>query len=216
MDINEMKKRVEKLGDFEHIKDKLFVELSPINEVVMENSPHRIVEDLMLTYHIYIPDESGGFLSARVTNSMLESYGISPETLHRETVRSTPHILGPKVMGLAEAVILKDDDRPIPLVVSNRIGVYGAGSLFVDGMMDAIAVLVGGNYFILPSSRHELIIVPEALSDDVAELHKMVEKANKDVVNPEAYLSDSVYHYDKEACLFETADSYETRKTIGA
>ena len=48
----------------------------------------------------------------------------------------------------------------------------------------------------IPSSVHEMIIVPMTESITRKELDQMVKEANENVVNPEEILSDHVYIYD--------------------
>lgn len=217
MDINELKECMEKLDDYKHVRDRLFIRLSPISEETMKNSPHHITEDLMITYHIVIPDEAGGFLTARVTNSMLESYGISSDTLHKKAMDSSLIIMKPSVMGLAEAVGVADDVGNTALVVTNEKGIFGASVLFYPGMMVDIAMKIDGSFYALPSSQHEFIIIPEAMSSDIEELSKMVQSANQSVVEAKDYLSDNVYRFDCITHRFEIANTKEPCiSTIGA
>ena len=60
------------------------------------------------------------------------------------------------------------------------------------------------NFFILPSSQHDLILVPYDPSS-VERYKNMVRSVNKDVVDIEDWLSDSVYFYDRESETVELA-----------
>lgn len=65
-------------------------------------------------------------------------------------------------------------------------------------MMDAICEKIGSNFFILPSSLHEVLIVPASKNMDLSELEDMVREVNATQVAPPDKLSDSVYRYDRE------------------
>ena len=84
------------------------------------------------------------------------------------------------------------------------------------GWYPIIAVLIGtgmriSEYFILPSSVHEVLIVPKNDQMDLKTLESMVQDVNATQVSPEERLSDHVYAYDaKEHELFR-ADKAEER-----
>ena len=54
------------------------------------------------------------------------------------------------------------------------------------------------NFYILPSSIHEVILVPESSAPPLKDLQEMVKEINATEVSPEDKLSDSVYRYDRE------------------
>lgn len=54
------------------------------------------------------------------------------------------------------------------------------------------------NYYVLPSSTHEVIIVPDRGEIGLNEFIGMVKGANRDVVAPKDVLSDRVFKFDIE------------------
>lgn len=81
-------------------------------------------------------------------------------------------------------------------VVSNEQKMHGATSIINPVLMDQIAEQVGDNYFILPSSLHECLVVPREAGMDYKELEAMVKEVNATQVSVEDRLSDHVYAYD--------------------
>ena len=80
-------------------------------------------------------------------------------------------------------------------VLSNKGKMYGAAGMRDTGVLDSYAKAVGGDLYILPSSLHEVILLP-ALGGYVAEqLKAMVSDINSECVPTEDCLSDSVYYY---------------------
>lgn len=63
-------------------------------------------------------------------------------------------------------------------------------------VLSDIAKELDDNLLILPSSRHEIIILKEATASDVDWLKGMVMEVNGTQVAPEDFLSDSVYFFD--------------------
>ena len=94
------------------------------------------------------------------------------------------------------------------MILTNEQALFGAGSLFYPGLLDDIASQVGGNFFVLPSSVHETIILSDDGMTDRKALESMVQEINEMVVAPEDKLSDYVYHYDAKDHVLEKAETY--------
>lgn len=204
---------MDKLKDYEQARDILFVRLSSAvgNESILKTSPHQMVADLVMTYHLHIPGGEEGFMSARITNEMLKEYGITQEQLHQDALANTGRIFEPKTMSFMEIMTGVPEENPNMMIVTNTSGMLGAGALFCEDMLDKVADQMQGDYFVLPSSIHELIIVPDNGDFARPDLEKMVHEANEAVVDVPDRLSDSVYHYDHKDRVFERADAFEQR-----
>lgn len=75
----------------------------------------------------------------------------------------------------------------------------GAIALFYPDVMDKIAQVVGGSYYIVPSSVHEVLIVPYSEETYPRSLNHMLRSVNKMLVSPEETLGDRVVLYDAES-----------------
>lgn len=81
------------------------------------------------------------------------------------------------------------------IVLTNIDCTYGASAMMCTKALDAICDACGEAIYILPSSIHEVIAVPESMGsrDD---LINIVCEVNTNVLNVEDWLSDNVYLYD--------------------
>ena len=87
-------------------------------------------------------------------------------------------------------------------VLSNNQRNYGAVSILYEGLLKDIGERLQEDYYVLPSSVHEVIIVPESNSPGQEELEHMIVEINETQVEPEEVLSDRAYYYSrKEARL---------------
>ena len=68
-----------------------------------------------------------------------------------------------------------------------------------DGVLDKIGDLMDSNFYVLPSSIHEVLIVPDNGNMQTKELENMVREVNASQVLPEDLLSDKVQYYDRTA-----------------
>ena len=188
------------LSHYEKIKPLLFIRVSSAKkgEAIQNDSPYQMIGDLLITYHIYVSPGGDGWFSTRVTNEILKTLGVSKETLALDAYLNTPKLFTPKLESLLEAVTGEKEDDPNMLVVTNEDTAYGANALFIPGMMEDISTKLGGNFFAIPSSIHEFIVVVDDGRVTGMELKDMLKVANETVVRPEEILSYNLYHYDCE------------------
>ena len=214
------------LMDYEQVKEMLFIRVSnkEANAELLEGVPHKDVADLAITYHIAIEAQDGRFVSAMMTDQMMKNFGISQEQLHVDAVRSSQAVMPAKLdsmqnimMGLMPSAFGDEAlyDEPTPgntmMVLTNRTGVSGASALFYPGMMEQAAGQFGSDYFVLPSSVHEVIMIPADGTANYHELEQMVQDINRMQVAPDEQLSDHVNRYDAKERIFERADQHEMR-----
>ena len=74
----------------------------------------------------------------------------------------------------------------------------GATTLLYQGVLNQFAETVGSDFYIIPSSVDELILLPDMEGMDAETLNEMVKQVNYEVVSEEKQLSDHVYRYRKE------------------
>ena len=87
--------------------------------------------------------------------------------------------------------------RPPPMyVLTNRNKLDGAVQILNSGALRKAAGIIGLDFFILPSSRHETILVPAGETDTAPEeLAAVVREVNEEAVPEEEFLSGHVYRY---------------------
>ena len=109
-----------------------------------------------------------------------------------------------------------EQDQPVmfssPLyVATTEREMYGAGVLAVPSFFDDAAEKLDGNFYVLPSSVHEILLLPDRFAPEPQLLKEMVQDVNANEVDPKDRLSDNVYHYDAKERIFELAEKYERR-----
>ena len=94
-------------------------------------------------------------------------------------------------------------------VLSNETKINAASGIIFTEKIQEFADVHEANLFILPSSIHELILIPDSGELDVEYLANMVREINATQVPPEEVLSDKVYYYDRNQKALMFADSME-------
>ena len=74
---------------------------------------------------------------------------------------------------------------------------YGAAALLYPGCLEGIGMYLKDNYYILPSSVHEVIVVAEKDSPGSGRLGSMVREVNATQMEEEDILSNQIYYYDR-------------------
>lgn len=214
---------LEALQDYDQMKEKLSMEVvsAERNADLLEKVPHKDMEDMAVVYRFVLDSDSDGRGSILVTNQLMDNYGITAEQLHADALQYAPVIRPAVIQTMAETLLemmgpeAKDmipvlpDDPLFVATVPDKI--QGAGVLAYQDFMEQAAERVGGDFFILPSSIHEILLVRDDGTFDINHLEDMVKQVNETEVAPEDLLTDSVYHYDSKEKIFELAEKYEER-----
>jgi len=120
------------------------------------------------------------------------------------------------MMGIEQAEMMglypvRPEDEQI-FVVSVPDKVHGAGVLAYQDFMDQAAERAVGDFYILPSSIHEILIVPDNGKMVLSDLENMVKEVDATQVAPADKLTDNVYHYDSQAKFFELGEKFVERQ----
>lgn len=214
---NEVSERfdVAQITDFEQIKGKLVPRLinAEMNSELLEARPHKPVADLAVTYCALLDQSFDGTASVAVTNELMKMWNTSVEELHEIAVANLSELLPSTFKGITEVMSdmmgMSIEDMEMMgmptneeqmYVLTNSAKTHGASALLDTEMMEEICQKLG-DFFILPSSIHELLVVPKRSGMDVEELEAMVREVNSTQVQLEERLSNHVYTYSSEEGL---------------
>jgi len=182
----------------DNLKDKLFICLQPYVE-----NPNYITFpylDMQIYIRLFINDE----MSTKVTESFVELWGINEDALFRMARENTKKSISIKPIGMALTDLgmgiedLEDSHIIYPIVFTTNKYMYGASSMLITEELDRLAERIDSDLYILPSSIHECLLIPEDIVEDVTSLKQMVLEANEQEVSKEEFLSNSVYKYMRE------------------
>ena len=216
---------VNDITNYDQMKNTLVVQVIPTdrNAEMLADIPHKNIEDMSLVYRMQIDQNENGTSSVLITNAMLENYSVTVDQLHQDamdaavinnpaTFRSMQEVLS-DLMGMP-ADLMPPMDGPQMYVASVENSLNGAGVIAYPDFMNQVAEQVGGDFFVLPSSVHEVLVIPDDGSIDRHDLESMVREVNASEVLPKDQLSDNVYHYDSQDQVFELAGKYEERMAV--
>ena len=90
-------------------------------------------------------------------------------------------------------------------ILTNTEKLHGAACILYQQLLEEFAKKVNDNLYILPSSVHEIIMIPASFAGKASELRQMVEEINATQVEEEEVLSDSVYFFNRLTRKLEMA-----------
>lgn len=208
---------IDSILDYEKVKDKLTVVVrnAEMNDAQLETVPHEVHEDLAEMYRIEVDNVDGVTGSVLVTNDMLKHFGVDEETLKKDAWDSMKVNHPGQMKNMFDVLneIYKDKfgedmpadmmevmgaGRPRMYVYSNDDKMNGAVYMLDKEDMGKVAEEFGESFAVLPSSIHEVIILPESVVDDYESLKSMVEEVNATQVSLDEKLSDNVYRFDMD------------------
>ncbi len=105
--------------------------------------------------------------------------------------------LFPKLEGFIERNQARSGGQIPLLILTNSRRYFGASCLLYQDLLEKFAGELGEDFFILPSSVHEVILLPEKHVKNKERLFQMVSEVNRTQLEPEEVLSDAVYYYDR-------------------
>lgn len=199
------------------MKDNIFIRVInyEMNKDMLQNCPYVRKEDLAITFRMLINYDDNGIASALIDNNIFAGLDMSRDELLEKATENTARIFPADIRSMES--VLKEmsgidlgaagiSGEPGMYVLTNNTGINGASCMFYDGMLDKAKTMIG-DFYILPSSIHEVILLRREENMDACELQMMVEEINRSIVDEKEVLSDSVYEYDEK--------SKELNKVIG-
>lgn len=172
--------------------------------------PHIDFFDLAIIFYSILSIDEESEMSFTVTNDMLRVWNATPQELFILATTNTPKLLPINITSLNALMFQVDipqhetisdtiDNLPFDYVyaITNEYSRNGFSGIFYPGVLKCLGKRFG-NFYLLPSSIHEALIVPEDCGMTPEYLKEMVKAVNTDVVSPDEYLSDSIYQYNVE------------------
>ena len=210
--------KAEKLTDFETVRGKIVPKLVNLetSKGYLMDKPYTKLNDMAVMYIAELGNDGrGSKMSMPINNSLLEAYGITKEELHDiavKNINAQEANIRPLFDVIAEMTGEQIAELPAQMkmfVVTNQSMMFGAAMMLNDNAVQELADKMGGNgdFVIIPSSIHELLVLPVEGIEKSA-LDAMVLDVNRSVVDPMEQLSDHIYIYNAEAGEIQMPEVY--------
>lgn len=179
------------------------------NEELLSSCPYLPFCDLAITFRWLVHSDSSGIASALITNKEMDLWNITLEELY-QTARINTRNLFPATIEPIQQLLTKylDTDSEIQelldctpndfhlYMLSNEARINGSTCMIYDGILADFTKKFKKDLYILPSSIHEVLLMPVEEGINEQSLLNLVRDANRSVVSLPDILSDSIYRYD--------------------
>ena len=200
--------------DYDKIKSRIIFKLINYerNKELLQKVPHYRFLDLAIVFSCLVESTPTGNATILIHEHHLDFWNITRDDLYALAFRNTPKLLQYDLRNMTDLVkelfcdeesfSLKDDPSDIcPMyVLSNQHKLNGAVCILYQNLLRDFANRLGCDLYILPSSIHEVLIIPAYNKTDHQELSDMVRDVNSSQLSREEVLSDHVYYYSRETC----------------
>ncbi len=191
---------------YENVKDRIIYQLvnREANSEMLRRTPYVPCLDLAIIFYVLVEIEREYGRTARmlVQKAHLERWEVTEKEIYQRAHHNTEKIFPYEFLNmralLGEGTEELEDDEDALFVMTNRARNFGAASILYPGRLEAVGMYLGENYYLLPSSIHEVIILPEGRNPGVSFLKKIVWEINHSQVQEDEILSDNVYYYNRE------------------
>lgn len=198
-------KSIENMNRWEKVQNKVYPMLvsAKENEDLKGKYFYQEYLDFLILYVIRVTEVGIG--SIKITKQMVKSWKVSEYEIHHQAVenlktdgyrvRSLNSVVKENLLGITEDAEEEIEEAEPMYVLTNQIKYFGAAGIFLCAEM--FQKIVGKqNFYILPSSVHELILIKDTDGYDMETLSTMVRNVNEEQVTEDERLSNHAYYYD--------------------
>lgn len=195
--------------DYEKAKDHIIMKLvnAEKNVELLEMVPHILIYDLAIIFLCSVSNFMNEYATILIHNQHMEHWEVSTEDLYALAKVNTPRILPPRLDNLQDVFEYITHER-LPFleelnssILTNRIKVHGATCMVYPGLLEEVAEIYEDNLVIIPSSLHEVLIIPEGNIGNehtLRDFNPMIQEVNETQLMDIETLSDHAYLYHRD------------------
>lgn len=209
---------VDSFLDYNAVKSGLSFKVvnAEANKELLQDCPHVNFLDLAIVAYYNVEMDfpiNGATSTILIKTAHLDHWNIDSDTLIADAMANSRIIDKPVFNNMIDIMksrleligdeyddiesLLSDSSYPMYVLADKNI-LLGARYITDTTLLYQIADKLSDDLYILPSSIHELIIIPASMAPGAADLSRIVKDVNAGVVTPEEYLSDNAYVYSRE------------------
>ena len=180
------------------------------NRELLQEIPHLPFLDLAVIFYSLLTDTPVGHATVLIRNSHLELWGKNTSWLYEAAKENTEKLLPKRLVSMEDMIYELSEGKQEPeyagvpmYVLTNSRKSFGAACLLYDGECFR---RLEESYYLIPSSVHEVILIPASAVGDSRELCALVQEMNRTQVRSTEVLSDTVYLYSEETRRLEMID----------
>lgn len=197
--------------DFEKVRDRIFYKLISFdkNRRLLEDVPHYRWHDLAIVFYYAMEEEMVGKASITIHRHHMTMWGQSVDSLYQTAQKNMKEGMPELLLSMSQlfsqmtGITIQEEDEIPMYVLTNRDKIYGAAALLYSERIRELADQMECDLLILPSSIHEVLLIPDDHVKGYDFYVKMVDEVNRTQVEPEEVLSYKLYRYSRKKAEIE-------------
>ena len=169
------------------------------NKTLLLEHPHREYLDLSIIYRYAVNLSDNDIATAMINYILMDEFKLTEEELYEAAYKNTKKILKPKITSPGFTGFY---------MITNDLNIFGANGILYKDLIAKEAKKLGTDVYLIPSSIHEFLIQPVSNTLKPKDLKEIIKDANENVIEPEDYLSDSLYIYKLKTDTIEIVRWY--------
>lgn len=196
---------VQSIKDYAKIKNRIVCRAinREKNEFWLRKVPHMECLNLAIVCYIRLDLPGRGEASVAVDDELQKMWGISKDQLFwsacANTERKLPYYFRNLTELMEECIGQTPAEKQQIYILSNKERLYGAVAILYTRLTKHLGEVLGEDYYVIPSSIHEVLLVPVSSGFVRQDLETMLHDINQTSVDPEEVLSEQVYYYSRKA-----------------
>ncbi len=180
------------------------------NQTLLKDVPYFRFLDLAVVFCCYLSDISTGNATILIHNHHLDFWKITKDCLYELAVKNTPILLPYELKSMGDTLktlcpdfsLFSDhtdapSDFPEMYVLTNTEKFYGASAILYLNVLSCLAASLNENLYIIPSSVHEALLLPQKHISQKEDLNCIIQDVNASHVLKEEILSDHAYCFQR-------------------
>lgn len=191
--------------DFDAVKNRICYKLvnTASNKKLLEDVPHRELFDLSIVYYVVVSVEANVTGSIIIHNNHIKLWDITENDLYEFASDNTKRLLPAGIKSMFDTLSEMVDMEDLPntddfmYVLTNKEKLQGASTILYPDVLSTFAMKKNANLWLIPSSIHEWIIIPDDGNMNRETLSKMIQEVNGSQLAVDEILSDHPYYYNR-------------------
>ncbi len=205
-------------AEYAQVKDRIAYKLIHYerNKAFLMDVPHIRYLDLAIVFYYMVNNALLTCATIQITKDHCAMWDVAEKELYETAKGNMPRLLPHELKSIGE-ILQEAQEEFLPgqgthpmYILGNSQKLFGAISILYDGLLRDFAKTLGTDIFILPSSIHEVVLLPDSGDIALSYLESMVYDVNRTQLEEQEILSDSVYKYVRAYDKIDLVKSAET------
>lgn len=201
--------------EFAKVRERIVFQLVNFerNAELFQEVPYVRTLDLAMVFLCRVEHPSYGNVNIMIRDTHLKLWGTDVVALYERAMANTPRLLPCELKSMGELLseigqddladisnelIISEENDPGMYVLSNYLHCHGAACMMYRGILSKFAMACGSDFYIIPSSVHEVILIPVKKMLSHSAMNEVVGQVNRTQVASEEVLADTVYFYSRK------------------